>query len=827
MRVEQTIYGEVRGGHALRATSCDIAFARDLASRLDLPDTAPPGISWSPYVSGFAFQGRYVIARTFLDESAPRAGMVFTHALIAPLNEACDWENITGLFSHLLKSPQAPDELLGFELLPLSEKKPHAPELVGAANALVRDGNGPVVRVGVDGFEQLVGALWANLWPAARRTFGFRLSFGPADLGLESDAPALVCTPSQLRAPWTRFRVLAPDDSVPNSAAAELLAGKRDSVALHQFALDFGIDLLRIADLPIAERAMNLVSTAQSFEELLAVTRVIGILAPSATRGVERKAALLQRLAAAVGDATVAQLFLTRNLSDSAFAGPQAFWNSVESRLAARSFSVGDDSTEIQMLTAIFDSSLANASWQTMAKTAFLKAAGRGSSGFATAVWRWTQHDTSNFNKVLELLPSNRSMGSSLAKAAPAKLNFAAPAVVLRALVSRGWLDAHGALLSATLTPAEAVRQQLKADHDDAYVDGLRCALRAAKPSQVVECALAFNDERLISLAVETAVQSPEVFFRLDFAALAAQQIWGKAIAKKATLWKAPQCPVSARDAILSELLKGKPFNEELLLALGQSPLADLSDSPTRPQVWEVLPRTARASFLNATGQAWLDNAIATASWTTLEAPLQEWLLASTELESCLSASATPLATAFAIIGALQEFDERRFLTCIPQMLSSHRRLSSTEADSLGQLMLARNWTHSVNELADRYLAQRPDIRPALIKCAAMLSWVKRWIYGIRTLSPDEKWRAFIDEVAKLYPSGPDHAELWSRVGGKNADLPTGYSGRARWHTLGEQLRLGRRPGARQLLAEMQLEFPHNQALRLFSNDTDIVGRLR
>jgi hypothetical protein len=108
-----------------------------------------------------------------------------------------------------------------------------------------------------------------------------------------------------------------------------------------------------------------------------------------------------------------------------------------------------------------------------------------------------------------------------------------------------------------------------------------------------------------------------------------------------------------------------------------------------------------------------------------------------------------------------------------------------------------------------------------------MLSWIKRWAHGIRPLSPDEKWRAFIDEAASLYPAGPDHAELWSRAGGKNADLPTGYSGRARWHTLGAQLRMGRRPTARQVLAEMQLDFPQNEELRLFASDSDIVGRLR
>ncbi|MCQ9186859.1 hypothetical protein KMT30_49045, partial [Streptomyces sp. IBSBF 2953] len=69
-----------------------------------------------------------------------------------------------------------------------------AADLIGTANALTAQGLTPVVRLSVDGFEQLVDSLWKNLWPALRRTFAFRLSFGPNDL-VEHPEPALVCTP--------------------------------------------------------------------------------------------------------------------------------------------------------------------------------------------------------------------------------------------------------------------------------------------------------------------------------------------------------------------------------------------------------------------------------------------------------------------------------------------------------------------------------------------------------------------------------------------------------------------------------------------------------
>ena len=77
----------IRGGHALREATGDRQLAAEFASRLDLPDTAPSGVVWSPFTSGFPHADRYVLARTFLDPQATRGGMVLSHALIISLED--------------------------------------------------------------------------------------------------------------------------------------------------------------------------------------------------------------------------------------------------------------------------------------------------------------------------------------------------------------------------------------------------------------------------------------------------------------------------------------------------------------------------------------------------------------------------------------------------------------------------------------------------------------------------------------------------------------------------------------------------------------------
>ena len=67
MRIEQALYGEHRGGHSLLASSGDNEVSAGIVQRLDLPDTAPPGVEWSPFLRGFPYQSLYVLSRTFRD----------------------------------------------------------------------------------------------------------------------------------------------------------------------------------------------------------------------------------------------------------------------------------------------------------------------------------------------------------------------------------------------------------------------------------------------------------------------------------------------------------------------------------------------------------------------------------------------------------------------------------------------------------------------------------------------------------------------------------------------------------------------------------------
>ena len=123
--------------------------AQQLTSRLDLPDTAPTGVTWSPFVTGFPFGEWYVVARTIADEQASRAGMIFSHALLAPIDQITECANLRQICSHLLAAPASTRTLAPIEVGPaVRDSQRLDAEAVETVNLLISSSKKPVVRLG-------------------------------------------------------------------------------------------------------------------------------------------------------------------------------------------------------------------------------------------------------------------------------------------------------------------------------------------------------------------------------------------------------------------------------------------------------------------------------------------------------------------------------------------------------------------------------------------------------------------------------------------------------------------------------------------------------
>jgi hypothetical protein len=211
---------------------------------------------------------------------------------------------------------------------------------------------------------------------------------------------------------------------------------------------------------------------------------------------------------------------------------------------------------------------------------------------------------------------------------------------------------------------------------------------------------------------------------------------------------------------------------------------------------------------------------------TPPEQVLECAIIASSGLQQVLGDELRPFEMRLAIVTFLPSFGEEAFISWLGNTLRSIRALSTSQAERLGGLVAARGWKRTATFLGDKRDDHRNDLLPALRKCEHLLDFYQRFKLKLSTPSTAEKWEALEREACELYPDGPETDELWSRAGGKNYQLGKGtQNGIARWHSALSSVRMGSGPKARDLLAKMCQDFPNNEHLRLYAQDTDIVGR--
>lgn len=822
MRVEQAVYGEVRAGHALRLATDSGRVSSELTSRLDLPDTAPPGVNWSPFLSGFPHGDWYVFSRTFSDSNATRAGMVLSHAVIAPLDEVTTTADLRPLLALLTVGPEAPEMLEARDVPTSSSRPPAAVDLAATAEAMTTRGAGPVVRIGRQRFEDLVVSLWFNLWPELRARFAFRLSFGPQDL-FDVPKPSLVCTPTALVARWTGHRIVG--STVPKviSGAAAILGGGTEAEPVLSFAREIGGRVNSFGDLVLLEQAHKLASGSTStFDECVATLRLVERLSPDPSAGSAGKARLVERLASRLPVATGSDILLLRNLETEALPTADVVWTGVRAWASSNLFIRDEDETIMSALDDATSTEAAIPAWREALLGGIADASRVQKSPFSIAFWRWADARPTTVVALADHLPADRDIEARLVEVAPTALRRSTGDAVMALALSKRWLRLHGAAAGAALAPHEAIRRQLSVDADPTNIDGVRAAMRRATPTQSLDIALAMDDARLLRIAAEEVSRNPRLLKDADFRDTSIQDIWARALTVNADAWQGPNDPQQALALVIDNLIEGRPANADLLAALSASPVADLSDIERRAEVWHRVSGVARDNLLRATATGWLRRASSAAVPYAPDRDLEAALLAGHALNRALLQA--EVSAGIRIISMLSGYSETQFLSWWAGVAASRNTLAIADAEALGHLVLERRWQRAVDEMVYRVRRGRDDLKPALRICQTMISIVTRWWLGVSPILSDEKWLVLEALATDLYPSGPDENDLWGRAGGRHADLRSSGTGRARWRDAIGQIRRGRGPRAALLLTEMARDYPRNDELQSLVADPDFRG---
>ena len=826
VRVDQAMFGEDRSGHALLATTTSQSLGQILAPRLDLPDQPPLGVSWRGFVSGFPFKDRYILARTEPDRQAPRSGMVFSHALVSPLEQMIELIDLRPFFARLGFQRPKIMSLAPLDITVSCTPSIMSPALIPAANIFGVRGTLPVVYLGSEGFETLVESLWATLWPEMRRGFAFRLSFSSQDL-VELPRPALVCTPENLSHRWDSKRIVdINNQTLSTGLATALLAGNLAGNSLLQFGRQLGLQPATFPELLELERAQQLAAkNDNAFESRLAAVRVIAKLALGANQGVEIKSRLQRALEDAVRRMSSNEFLMLRNLNLAGFPEPKRLWKAVAKWLSVHCFPPTDDLSLRQALCDAKRIPNAVEEWRFAVWEGIDAVARRNEPLLAAAFWRWVSDDVNLIDTLIDRFDSHPRLDVILADATPRELKDAVSRKVLSRMACTQWRHSHAATAAVALGLEKAVRRQLSFDPETADDHPLRRMTRKALPDQLIALAIRFGDSRLVALAATAAAIRPSLLSRVDVTTMVGRKIWAGALESNDNAWSGPAEPQGALFRLLESVLKGKRVVPQLLVLLSRTPLADLSNFPKRHTIWGCLSIEARSGFLSATADGWLaglaQGDIRHVPEPELEQRILEPKRLSSFLESCVGQNIDHGAQLFSI---LPNVSENHFVVWLGQVLDSNKGLSVNTVKHLGRVVVAYAWPKALEILIQQFRNGRHDLIPALRICGSMLSVWDKFRFGITSLTKSDKWDLFEEVAVELYPSGPDQDELWERAGGRNGDLEKQGTGAARWKVVLSKVSRGRNPRPARLLRVMLEDYPLNDRLRFLADDHEFGG---
>ena len=825
MIIEQAIYGHSRGGHAFLHGSSEklrSVFA-GLAWRTDLPATAPSGSDWSRYVSGFPDDNFYVLASIAPDATAPRAGMVLSHALFLPIDGALELSGLqraTALLDGVIDRDAVlkPVELLDDHDVLTAPND----DAIGIAEALLEGGRLPVVFLGQEGFTSAVSMLWPRLPKNVKRGFSFRLSFSPQDV--ENDPQSVVCTPASFEGRWSNHLVVkAGLQRTIKKRSVGFLLGAPEGRDLANFANEIGCRIDDLKSLAVLEKSFELVQKSDStIDETVAAVRLIGRLSPDPLAGAAFKPTLLANLENAVPRMTPGQVRSLRNLDLSAFDNSERLWNSLESWASEKLKLFPEDADAIQLWQdASSDTAIPN--WTASIWGGLRRCTERADRGFSTALWGWWKRQPTLVDILLPRIPSNRDIEASLDQALSGVLTLNLADLLRPRLAERSWLKLHGSVLSSSMNARSALALQLEVDRNPSRFDGIEAALTKASDRELIAFALEGLDYRLTVLAARACIKAPSLFADFDPLNERWLQIFIAASETTSEIWRS----VPLQESIIDGLIKhagglGKKATR-IWKVVSDSPFADLSRHPRRRELWSYIPLDARAMLIAKTANSWLSQfALDPALEISLEPELAGAVCDEKAMQPFLGALIPDrITTGIRFFRIFTLATEGQFLRWYDQIKSRipNGRLPESDAQVLGELISEKNWNRAASRLAGD-ASYRHDVRPALAFCYRLLGYFERLsliLSGINTVpapSNEDLLGLFEETSISLYPRGPEENEIWSRAGGSIENLSLHDNGRARWHSAFRAMRNGGgdvTPG--RLLAEMRKDFYSNEKL--------------
>lgn len=815
MIIHQAVFGPKKG-HAFLEGSCAsmVGMFRDVAWLTDLPQTAPSGVKWSSFLRLVRHDKHLLLIFTTPHSANTRAGMVFSRVAFIPLENVEHLHDLSQIATALRGEWSEGKALSPIEIdtnispVTSTELDKLAQQIASALGQRVER---PLVVIGPEGFEGAMLSLWTRVPKEYRTSLLFGLSFGPDDVRGQQ----IVCTPKELWARWDQKHQIDRTDEAGECSHASILLNLPSAEAARKFADEIQLELNSPTAIKIALRAFELSTNSASPSDDIVLLRILAERSKPTNAATAVKAKIIARLTSSVSNWSAKDVLSLRNIDLAGMSAVDRLSDALS--IWMRDVAISAARTEIVEIYQAWAAEKATSFWlSSMASALKYALAHRSLSYLLDAIWVSMATLPHDRLRPLVLTEHLDDMPARLLNSAPEKINRHLADLLVGAFRSRDWWDGVGLVLARSRPAKDALVAALEYSPGSFKKSLLTHALSAVSDEELIEVALANEDDVALDIAAEVCVRNPTVLVRFNWLEVSWFKVFGKAYKKSDNTYNWLQFPTDG----IKKIIEAGINDAAVWRVIADTPLSNIIDVPNRENAWNLIPGAYLENIASFTASCWIERYD---SGTVQVLQLENYLLAFIRYRVCtgehliavLNRSPNALQRYLSDFGFLSELEAQNFIT---GMLQSGLQLSYHQARAVGAIFNANRWYRVTSKVKDN-LYTRLDFRPLMQECLSLLNYFERIVVGFNlgvaiSLSIEEAWTAFEKEAIALYPRGPSEGQLWSRSGGRIEDLDEQGNGRAMWHRIVLQLRSGKEPGVHALLSVMLEDFSRNDTLK-------------
>jgi hypothetical protein len=809
IEIHQSICGEVnRAWGLLKTTLSDAKVAKNIAFRADLQDQTS-GVIWSPAIRGFAEGSYFVIMKTFEDNSEEvRRGRKFSHVLIVSLKEIVEISDLEPIFGLLYNNIDKFSTLNPIYLdIQATEKKNDslaiekngriAKLLNGYINIQKYRNN--IVWIGQEDFKTAINELWIRLTNIEKQNFQFGVVFN-SDLN-QREGINLFAAPDSIYSKFIKsnfFIVGKKDSHIPTDLLEKFIVG---DITIRQRVRDFensieGAEFSRedIKLISVGIETFEQLDSVSDLKKLNTLSHIVAKYSPLKKKGSQFKKRLLDRIIQSTKNVEFGELNILRNFKINSFEKSEELLSeSLRNRLKKDIFS---NNSTTDLLENFFTSKRnENLIWWDVVIDQELRSYLENFTLLkVNIVLNWIV----KFPMVIKYIDYELDKSENAQKLFIKKVTKSLKPEAIESLLHlsklNNWLKLHAMLLLLKYNIKDALSLLLEIDKDFQHFEAIEILFKNAKDHDVISLALENEDIRLIVISSRLCHINPLSLNDIDVANQKWQNIWDGAVNLGNQLETGFDNPQQVINKVYDVIINGGKISESLLNKISSSRFANILYYEDRSSLWSCLPIEIKEKFLMKTSSVLLEKLSKNSATPIPDDRVLLQHVSNTGITDFLYYNRSNISS---VVPLFERFPKLSDNYLKDYLMNYSGQLSQVEAISLGRMVLKKGFINSayyINLRADK----SNNWKYALIECHQLLDFkTKAGLVFSNIFSKDKKvniasdewWNALEDIVTEIYSNGVSLTTVWTKAGGKEADLIMNITPADLWSHLLKKLR--------------------------------------